>query len=713
MHRLLSIRARVVLSLVAMLLPLAALCVTALVTSVKTLDRFEATAAEALHEALPLAHLQTDLLTVQRAARKVVLAEPSAMTDYRTVRSRLRAGFALLGAGDLTEEGALVTSARRSSERAIGVLDDVVSGASSTSASMQARRLAVAGRHIDTALGDLREAERISRIDIGDEYAEASAAQGRAMTIIVVVAAATLGLGLVGATHVVRSVLRPLAALRASVDALERGDLSHRVTGLRNDEFGQLGTSFNAMATALERSHTQLLHHASHDVLTGLANRRLFENRLTDALAEGASTGHRTGLLLLDLDGFKEVNDGLGHHAGDDLLHQVAARLAETVRATDTAARLGGDEFAVLLPGLPDQRAVAELASRVAGVFDEPFMVAGTAARVRASVGVVVQGDAGPGPDELLRRADAAMYSAKRGGGGIRYFDVDRDDVAAGRRLLSELRVAITRGELALDYQPSVRMRDGLVTGAEALVRWDHPEHGRLLPDRFIRLAEQSELIGPLTSWVLEEAVRQCSAWLDERLDLCVAVNLSARSVADHRLPMLVQEALDRHGLPASHLVLELTETSLIQRPDDVGRVLAELVGLGVNLAVDDFGTGYATLAWLKKLPFTALKIDRDFVADLDVGGVGRELVRYTTDLGRSLGKTVVAEGVESVQQWDVLKEMGCEHAQGYHISPPLPADDFRSWLDESEASGTYRVAVLPRVPAGLGPRHAHAPSGA
>lgn len=455
---------------------------------------------------------------------------------------------------------------------------------------------------------------------------------------------------------------------------------------------------YRIVRTASRRLSSELArnrHHALHDSLTGLPNRGVLFDRLEAAISSSRSTGSVAAVLLFDLNGFKDVNDTLGHHAGDVLLRQVAQRLCTGVPAVDTVARLGGDEFAVVLIDLPDMQALHGAADRLRVTFAEPFGVVGTQVRVTPSIGAAVVGRDGEAADDLLRKADAAMYAAKRAGGGVAHYDAARDDAAARLVALKELRHAIEHGELVLHYQPSVRLHDRFVTGAEALVRWEHPIRGLLQPGQFIPLAEQSELIGPLTAWVIDEAMRQCRRWLDDGLDLCVAVNLSARSVVDEQLPSLVGDALRRHSLPPDRVVFEITETSLISRPEDAKRILSELCGLGVNLAVDDFGTGYATLAVLQQLPFNALKIDRGFVADVTTDGPGAELVRYTTQLAHAMDKVVVAEGVESAQQWLALERMGCDHAQGYAISRPLGADEFDVWLQQWHSTMDLRIAAV------------------
>ncbi len=439
----------------------------------------------------------------------------------------------------------------------------------------------------------------------------------------------------------------------------------------------------NVLSTALARSETEtrIRHAAQHDALTGLTNRALFRDRLEAAVDGARRTGSLVGVLIIDLDRFKAVNDHGGHEAGDILLQEVAGRLATSSRPQDTVARLGGDEFAVLVTDVPDAGAPEHVAARLAAALSDPFVVAGTEFAVGVSVGVAVHGRDGDGPDELLRNADAAMYTAKRGGGGVTRYDAARDDTAARRMLVEELREAIAEGQLRLYYQPSVRLHDGSVTGAEALVRWQHPERGVLTPDHFIPLAEESGLITPLTAWVVNEAAAQCRRWLDHGHDLCIAVNLSPRCVVDPSLPGLVRTVLEKYLLSHERVCFEVTETSLISRPDAARQVLQELSDIGVNIAVDDFGTGYATLTWLHQLPFHALKIDRMFVSDVTSGGPGTELVRYTNQLAHAMGKVTVAEGIECPDQWAALQQMGCDHAQGYAISRPLPADEFVAWL--------------------------------
>ena len=457
------------------------------------------------------------------------------------------------------------------------------------------------------------------------------------------------------------------------------------------------------LSRRLHRELGRSSHLAHHDPLTGLPNRALWFERVQQALAgDGPDCG--VAVLLLDLDGFKDVNDVLGHEAGDGLLRQVADRLRAVRRPQDTVARLGGDEFAVLLTGLPDSdAAVDSLAARVQAAFYEPFQLTGGEQRIVPSTGIAVGGADGVDQAELMRKADAAMYSAKRRGGGAARYDALRDDVGVRLRLLEELRTGIARGELRLHYQPSVHLVDRAITGAEALVRWQHPTRGLLAPDAFVPVAERSDVMAVLTAWVLDEAVRQCTAWRAAGHDVCIAVNLSASTVLDPTLPTLVGDLLAHHGLPPSCLALEITETSVIDRPEDARRVLEELVVQGVNIAVDDFGTGYASLSWLQQLPFNALKIDRTFVADLADGGLGVDLVRYTIELAHAMGKVVIAEGIETPEQYAALMRLGCDHGQGYLIARPLPAEALTDWLGTWPTADEDDRLVLGALTAGPG----------
>jgi diguanylate cyclase (GGDEF)-like protein/PAS domain S-box-containing protein len=420
----------------------------------------------------------------------------------------------------------------------------------------------------------------------------------------------------------------------------------------------------------------QLEHQALHDALTDLPNRVLLHDRLDQAIKQSKRDSEGMALMVMDLDRFKEVNDTFGHHSGDDLLCEVARRLQKRLRSSDTVARLGGDEFAMVLPGVGAEAAAAAAARKLLKAFDRPFEVEGETLEIGASLGIALYPTHGAGADTLLQRADVAMYAAKRGGGGYAFYAFEDDQNSPLRMaMVGELRQAIENGELKLHYQPMLQMKTRRVVGAEALVRWPHPQHGLLAPDQFIPLAEQTGLIRPLSLWVLDQALRQCAEWRAQGHELSVAVNLSMRNVHDPQLPETVERLLAEIGLPGDALRVEITESTLMAEPELAWAVVSRLHGLGVQLAIDDFGIGYSSLAYLKRLPAGELKIDRSFVIDMVSEESDAVIVRSTIELGHNLGLQVVGEGVETRAAWDMLERFACDYAQGNYISAPLPPE--------------------------------------
>jgi diguanylate cyclase (GGDEF)-like protein len=425
---------------------------------------------------------------------------------------------------------------------------------------------------------------------------------------------------------------------------------------------------------------------ALHDPLTDLPNRSLFHDRVNQAILAGKRSGSGVSVIILDLDRFKEVNDTLGHHTGDLLLQELGSRLRHVVREVDTVARLGGDEFGVLVPSASDTTAGAEVATRILSALSEPFALQGLSLEVEASLGVALYPDHGSDVGVLLQRADVAMYVAKVKKSGCEVYATEIDSYSPERLvLLGELRQAIANDELVLHYQPVVDMSTGRVTGAEALVRWAHPTHGLMQPDEFIPLAESTELIGPLTSWVLDHALSQCRDWQESGLDLTVAVNLSARNLHHADFPNQVAHLLTKWTVPASRLELEITESAVMADPTRAMTVLSQLEALGISLAIDDFGTGYSSLSYLSRLPVANIKIDKSFVMNMVKNANDAVIVHSTIDLGRNLGLRVIAEGVETEEAWRKLADLGCDLGQGYLLRRPVPADQFSVWLDARE----------------------------
>jgi diguanylate cyclase (GGDEF)-like protein len=434
---------------------------------------------------------------------------------------------------------------------------------------------------------------------------------------------------------------------------------------------------YKSASTSLAREHDAL-----HDALTGLPNRILFRDRVEQAAARARRNGGLFAVMIVDLDGFKEVNDTLGHHVGDVLLQRVATRLQATLREGDTVSRLGGDEFAVLVPELYEENDAGEAAHRLLSGLTEPFELQDLTLGLQASVGIACYPDHGEEVDTLMQRADVAMYTAKRLHTGCELYVPNKDHSSRRRlKLTGELRGAINDEQLILHYQPKARLADGAVTSVEALVRWTHPGFGVVGPSEFIPLAEQSGVMRPLTSHVLAQALAQWRRWHEEGMDLGIAVNLSAQNFHDLRLPDEIGELLERWRVPARFLQLEITESMLIADPMRAEGVLGRLAAMDLRLEIDDFGTGYSSLAYLKRLPVHGIKIDKSFVQHLAEDENDEVIVRSTIDLARNLGLEVVAEGVESAESFERLRRFGCDYAQGFYLSRPLPAEVFERWF--------------------------------
>jgi diguanylate cyclase (GGDEF)-like protein len=419
------------------------------------------------------------------------------------------------------------------------------------------------------------------------------------------------------------------------------------------------------------RRHSERVAYlAYHDELTDVPNRTLLNDRLRQGILAAKRDARSLSLMAVDLDGFKEINDSLGHHAGDRVLQLVAARLRTALRESDTVARLGGDEFAVLLPGT--DVAGAELAAtKILHEMQAPMLIEGRPLVVTASIGIAAFPEHGAAEQELLQKADISMYVAKNDRSGFSVYAADRDGRADQRMALAAaMWHGIEQGQFSLDYQPIVDLRTSHVAALEALIRWDHPQLGRLAPDQFIKIAEQSGLVTPLTIFAIGRAL---SEWPCELHPLTVAVNLSPRSLHDASFPGRVRDVLATHGVEPSCLAFEITENVIMSDPEQSGRHLQELHDMGIKLVMDDFGTGYSSLAYLRRLPVSQLKIDQSFIAGL-AQGEDEALVRSIIDLAHNLKLEVVAEGVESAEVWLRLRALGCDLGQGHFISAPGPA---------------------------------------
>ncbi len=442
-------------------------------------------------------------------------------------------------------------------------------------------------------------------------------------------------------------------------------------------------TEQKAAEQARDAAEEQLRHQAMYDGLTGLPNRMLFHDRVEHALMAARRDHEELAVLMLDLDRFKEINDTLGHAAGDEVLREVARRLSKVTRGSDSIARLGGDEFAILLASASETDP-ASVASRVASCLEEPIVVQDLPLRVDASIGLAEFPRDGADADLLIQHADVAMYIAKAANGGFAVYESAADPHTPDRlALIGELRDALEREELVLFYQPQLALSSGSIMAVEALVRWQHPQRGLVPPDEFIPLVQETGLIKPLTHYVLDRALRQCRSWADHGRPMKVAVNLAMRNLIDADLPRDVAGLLKLYGVPADRLVLEITESAVISDPLRTEGVLSRLAKMGVRLSVDDFGTGYSSLTYLTRLPIDEIKIDRSFVTNMNRSADKEVIVRSTIDLARNLGKQVVAEGVESAGVLQRLLELGCDLVQGYYVSKALPAEKLDAWLAE------------------------------
>jgi len=456
----------------------------------------------------------------------------------------------------------------------------------------------------------------------------------------------------------------------------------------------RLTESLQESNARLKAANDELQHRAFSDALTGLPNRLLFEDRLRQALLRLDRSNHdgvvdRLAVLFVDLDGFKPINDSFGHAAGDLILRGAAERLRLQAREGDTVARVGGDEFLLLLENVADEEAAISVAKRALTALSQPFELTGKQVQIACSIGIAIH----PGHGErskLVANADAAMYAAKRAGGSCHVLFEPHmgSDASAQLELQNDLRHALDRGELSLHYQPKIDGLDGKICGVEALLRWSHPQLGMVSPSVFITLAERFGLIGRLGNWVIDEACRQMAQWKREGSSIRVAINISAYQLRDNGLTARIERALTQHGVPASQLLCEITETVAMEDMKATQRTFDGLARIGVFLSIDDFGSGYSSLNYLRQLPARQLKIDRSFVNDLEFSEDARSVVNAVVKLAHALNLRVVAEGVETAGQRDILLAMHCDELQGYFFARPMAADKLLAWSQGEKTKG-------------------------
>lgn len=494
---------------------------------------------------------------------------------------------------------------------------------------------------------------------------------------------------------IARQIERPSDATTYEIDIV--GTNSKRValevsTTLVHDDGEPIGAQLIGRDITWRRfAEDRLRQQALHDPVTGLPNRALLQERLEYAVALARRDDRRLALLLLDIDGFNEVNEAVGHQQGDGVLREIGMRLQALLREADTVARLGGDEYAILITSVGDERATAIVGDKLVSEIAEPFTIADTEVRVTASIGIALFPDHADSVETLTQRADIAMYVAKRRGGGayVTYKpELDRHSIRR-HALRAELESALATHSFVLHFQPKIDMKTMGTVGVESLIRWTHPRLGLVSPGEFIPLAEDAGLIQPITAWVIDESLRRCTTWIDAGLDLSVAVNISVPALIDEGIVAHLEEALTRSGVPADKLILEITESDVMN--EAIHTTLGRIGALGVRLSVDDFGTGHSSLHHLGRLPVNEIKIDRSFVAGMGASEDHREVARSVVELGRNLGLMVVAEGVETRETWNRLATLGCDQAQGFLMCKPVPASALESWMMTPSWTGRVR----------------------
>ena len=522
--------------------------------------------------------------------------------------------------------------------------------------------------------------ERDSAEDVGALHRVAGGITHTLWAVIVL----AIALFILAFLYFEKTVLSPIALVAEALRGEARGKRGMELPVTDADETHALVEAFSEMRSQVHQRQRELEYQAGHDALTGLPNRSRLLELLADALERARRGDHPVGLLVMDLNRFKEINDTLGHEIGDQLLQQVRNRLLATVRDGDGVVRLGGDEFAILMPDTGRDQAVA-VAGAITEALSQVFTVEMHTLYAGGSIGIALYPEHGEDNRTLIQHAEVAMYVAKRNNHHSVVYDTELDQHSIRRLALeSDLHDAIEAGQLELYYQPKVNLRTGETIGAEALIRWHHPERGFVPPDELVSVAEQTGLIKPLTAWVVERALAQRAEWERSGIEIQVAVNLSVWNLQDPELVDQVRDGLARHRLPPHALGLEITESAMMADPERALGALVELDAMGISLAVDDFGTGFSSLSYLKRLPVDELKIDKSFVMSMNEDENDSAIVRSTIDLAHNLGLKVVAEGVENQQIWTVLEFLGCDTAQGYYMSRPIPPGDFEQWYQQN-----------------------------
>lgn len=560
--------------------------------------------------------------------------------------------------------------------------------------------------------------QRYGRVEIGFSISNIKKAINDARSRTIGIAIIEMGLVALFSFFLGLYLTRGLNALKQASEEISEGGFGYQVQISGSDEIAQTAMSFNKMSVKLktlddERKKAEdelaklnedlerrvkqrteqlvyltkeLKHQSLHDSLTKLPNRTLYNDRLHQIVLIGQREKQQFTILLLDLDNFKDINDTMGHHTGDLVLQQVGIRLRSSLRASDTVARMGGDEFAMLLPTANNSNGAITTAQKILKIIEKPLEIAGQTLLLKASIGIAMFPEHGDEINMLMRRADAAMYAAKRRKAGFIFYDHAIDqEISDYMALKTELGNAIFSNELILHYQPKLDITSGQIIGVEALARWQHPKHGLLFPKDFIPLSEETGMIKQLTIQVLKIALSECEKWHKAKLNLPISVNISTINLQDPEFPEEVADVLKNFDIPYSLLELEVTETAVMTEPLQAIEAITKLSNMGIQISIDDFGTGYSSMALLKKLLVAKIKIDKSFITDMLKNNSDAVIVRAAIEFGHNLGFKVVAEGVESQEVWNHLKDLGCDSAQGYFMSHPLPSDKLIEWMQQAQ----------------------------
>ena len=489
---------------------------------------------------------------------------------------------------------------------------------------------------------------------------------------------------LLGFIFLIKLILNPIATVTKALNDESKGITTTLQPNISILETKNLMTAFKEMRLQIHTRQQELEYHILHDSLTGLANRELLNERLEQSIHNAKQERSSFAILIMDLNRFKEVNDTLGHGVGDKLLQQVAKRLIHLLREVDIVVRLGGDEFSVLLTSAHEKQA-GNIAKKIINGFQDVFLVDDTPLYIGISIGISVYPQHGITSQVLQQRADVAMYVSKRNKTGFEIYDPKHDEYSIGKlSLISDLRHAINKDQLFMEYQPVINIKSGSVISAEALLRWNHPERGNISPDEIIPIAEQTGLINPITYWIIDTTAKYNKKLKEQGINIKIAINLSVYNLQDSDFVEKIIDIYDKNNISASNFIMEVTESVMMTNPQQSIDILNRLDQLGIEIAVDDFGTGYSSLSYLKLLPLSKLKIDKSFIMDMIDDDNDAMIVRSTIDLAHNLGMEVIAEGIEEKEILELLEVLGCGLGQGYYISRPISGDDFKKWISDN-----------------------------